>query len=228
MTVSTTPTPTAVTGSRFAWACGLLYPVLLIVGDDVIAQGDEIATDAGSPAEIMQALAAKDTTAFFVGRSIGLISLLALAVFVAALAARMRQQHAHDTLSQVAGIGVAAVVSLQMGAALAQFAAVRSHEDVAPEVVVLVLELSGGFLLAMLPMALVLGAIGLAGIRSRLLGPVLSWSAAVLAVLLVVGFVAFTAGLGIGFLAMPLSWLWFMAAGVRLLASADKPASNGA
>jgi len=217
------------TATRLALSCGLLYPVLLVVGDDVIAQGDEIAPDAGSAAEIAAALAGKDTTTFFLGRSLGLVSLLLLAVFVAVLATRIRRLAGPDSiLPAVALVGVASVVTLQLGAVLSTFAAVRHHDDgIPPDVLVLVLELGGAFLLAMLPLALVLGAVGVAGLRHGLLGRILSWAAVVLAVLLVVGFGAFSAGVEIGFLAMPLSWLWFLAAGGRL-AFATQERSSGA
>lgn len=69
------------------------------------------------------------------------------------------------------------------------------------------------FLTAMLPLAVILGAVAV-GPRGALVGPAMAWSAAALSIALPVGFVAFVSGVSVGLLPLLLSWLWFVAAGL--------------
>jgi hypothetical protein len=216
-----------VTG-RLAAGCGLLYPVLLIVGDDLIARGDEVASDAGTPYQVAAALAGKDTTAYYAGRSLGMVSLLCLLVFAAAVAVRLRRIMGPDSLlPQVALAGASVAAALQLGAAVFQMSLVKhGGEGLPPELVVLLLDFGGGFLVAMLPLSLLVAAVAVAGVRGELVNRFAGWSGAVLAVGLVVGFVAFNTGAELGFLAMPLTWLWCGVASVSMVVRTRRDASG--
>jgi hypothetical protein len=216
---------------RLAAACGLLYPVLLVVGDDVIAQGDQIASDAGTPEELLTRLAAKDTPAFFLGRSIGLISLLCLLIFAGYVAAQLRRHRgAGSMLPYLALAGGTAAATLQMSSAAAQFALVRSRgAGLDPALVKPLLDLGAGFLIAMLPFAALVAAVAIEGVHGRMVARGIGWTGAVLAVALIVGFVLAMTGTPFGFVALPLSWLWFVAAGISLVRRAgEEPAGRPA
>ena len=219
-------------GARLAASCGILYPVLLIVGDDVIAGGDKIAPDAGAPEEVLANLAAIDSTTFLTGRAIGLLSLVCLLVFTAYLASLLRRVFGVESMLPYLALGAGAMgATLQFTAAIAHIALVRhGTAGLSPEMAVLLLDFGAGFLLAMAPYGVLLLAVAAAGIRGQVVGRVIGWVGGALGVALLIGFVAATAGVGIGFLPMPLSWLWFIAAGISTLrrAGATTPAPTPA
>ncbi|MGH3383642.1 MAG: hypothetical protein ACRDO1_03605 [Nocardioidaceae bacterium] len=204
---------------RLAALSGLLYPVLLIVGDDLIARGDEVASDAGTPDEVAAVLAEKAGAAFFVGRSLGMISLLCLLVFVALVATRLRQLRGTTSVLPYLALGAGGVVvALQLSSAVFQIELVRhGGAGLDPGLVVLLLDFGRGFLVAMLPMALLLATVAVEGYAGRLVGRAVGWCAGALSIALVVGFVVLVAGVPLGFLPMPLTWVWFVAAGVSVM-----------
>lgn len=210
---------TSPTGIRLAAGCGILYPVLLILGDDVIARGDEVASDAGTPEEVLANIVGKDETTFLLGRSIGMVSLVCLLVFTGYVASRIRTLRGPDSILPGLALGAGVMAAtLQIGSGAFQIALVENDGmGVSPELAVLLLDFGSGFLTAMLPFAVLLGVVAVAGLQDELIGRTVARIAAVLAVGHLVGFVAFTAGAEIGFLPMPLTWLWFVAAGVSCL-----------
>ncbi|WP_344215338.1 hypothetical protein [Kribbella sancticallisti] len=119
---------TTTTWLRAAAVCGALYPLLLIVGDDVIAAGDEVAPNAGTPEQVAAAIAAKASPAYFYGRGIGLLSVLCLVVFAAYVASRLRARRGPGSIwpPLAAGGGVLAG-ALLMQAAVPQLTLVK-HE----------------------------------------------------------------------------------------------------
>lgn len=84
-------------GRPVAAGCGVLYPVLSIVGDDVIAGVDGVASDAGTPEQVLAAIADQDAT-FLVGRSIGMLAAVCLLVFAAYVATRVRAAAGPDSM----------------------------------------------------------------------------------------------------------------------------------
>ncbi len=91
---------------------GLLYPVLLIVGDDVIAKGDQLAD--ASAEELPGLLAAKYVPEFFIVRSIGLISLMCLFVFAAYVARELRRCRGPDSVLPFLALGGGAMAAVPL------------------------------------------------------------------------------------------------------------------
>ncbi|WP_203335787.1 hypothetical protein [Nocardioides limicola] len=212
---------------RAAAACGAAYPLLLILGDDVIAAGDEVAPDAGTPEQVAAALAAKASPEYFYGRGIGLLSVVCLVVFAAYVASRLRVNRGPASIwpTLAAGGGVLAGAML-LQAAVPQLALVdHAGAGADPLLLMMLLDFQASFLIAMLPIALVVASVAVAGWHGEVVGRAVARVGAVLAVLLVVGFIFMVGGQDLAFLPMALSWLWFIAAGVsavrRVPASVD-------
>ncbi|GAA1579425.1 hypothetical protein GCM10009789_36450 [Kribbella sancticallisti] len=66
----------------------------------------------------------------------------------------------------------------------------------------------------MLPIAMLVAAVAVAGWHGEVVGRAVARTGAVLATLLLAGFVLVVGGQELAFLPMALSWLWFIAAGV--------------
>lgn len=209
-------------GPAVAAVCGILYPVLSIVGDDVIAQNDEIAADAGTPEQVLAAIADKDMT-FLAGRSIGMLAAVCLVVFAAYLATRVRAMAGSSSmlpaLTVCAG-GIAATLHL-VSAVLAIAAVRQDGSGLTPELAVVLMEAETvGYLSAMLPLAVLLGVVAVVppSLMGRgVMGTVMARSAAALSVALVAGFVAFVVGASVGLLSLLVGWLWLVTASVVFL-----------
>jgi hypothetical protein len=207
-------------GERFAAACGALYVVLLVGGDDFINGAGETPEHDASLREVSAYLDKADTTSFWVGRSIGLLGLCALLVFAVYVSRRVRQAETHAGI--LSGLVLAAgtlTVALQFLAAPAQFAAVeRAGEGLDPQVARALLDVGTSFTLSFFPLAIFLGAVATAGLRYGLLPKWLAISAFALAAGLVGGLVGQPADPAvIAFMAFTLCLLWFVAASVALL-----------
>lgn len=219
--------------ARAAAACGILYPVLLIVGDDVIAGGDAVAADAGTPEQVMANIAAANEPAFFFGRTVGLLSLLCLLVFSAFVATRLRRFRGDDSLAPSVALGAGAMAAaLTAGSAVFQLGLVdREAAGADPELAVTLLGMGRGFHIAFLPLAVLLGAIAVEGVRGTIVARWLGWSAAVLAIVMIAGYLVDQAvGTPVAFFAIMLIWLWFIPAGVSMIRRAGRlpevPASH--
>ena len=167
------------TRTRLGAACGALYVALLVGGDDFINPAGEVPGVNASLREFTSYVARADTPSFWWGRSIGLLGLCALLVFVAHVSRRIRAaERGNGTLSAaVLAAGIVAVV-LQFMAAPAQFAAVQAGSELDPHVARALILLNGSFALSFLPLAVFLGCVAAAGIRYRVLPLWLAWSAA--------------------------------------------------
>jgi hypothetical protein len=227
---------TSTLGPRLAAACGSLYPVLLLVGDDVIAGGDAVAPDAGSPEEVLANLVTKNEPVFFFGRSVGLLSLMCLLVFSAYVATRLRHLRGQDSIAPYVALGAGAMAAaLTAGSAVFQLSLVeREGAGTSPDLAVTLLEMGRGFDIAFVPLGIFLAAVAVEGVQGTMLARWLGWSAAVLAVGLVVGYVAGeSTGTPAVFFVIMLVWLWFIPAGISMarragrlpeVAAADAPA----
>lgn len=212
---------TARTRARLGAACGGLYVILLVGGDDVINPAGEVPGPTSSLREITSYVARADTPAYWWGRSIGLLGLCALLVFVAHVSRRIKAaENGTGTLSAVAlAAGVVAVV-LQLMAAPAQFAAVQAGNQIDPHVTRALLLLNGSFALSFLPLAVFLGSVAAAGILHRVLPLWLAWSAAVLAIGLVGGMIGQPHDPAVvSYMAFAIGLLWFVAASIALMRS---------
>jgi hypothetical protein len=214
--------PRATLPQRLAAACGALFSLGILVGDDTINGAGEAAGPDSSTAEVNEYLRdAADAAAggsYWVGRGLGTLGFAALLVFAVYVARQIRQrEHKDGLLSGIALGGGLTVVALGLVSATAQFAAVvRADEGIDPEVARALLDFSGiTFLLTWLPLSLFLGAVAVAGIRLALLPRWLAIAAGVLAAGLLAGLAAQPADAA--FIAIAFTFLWFIAASVALV-----------
>jgi hypothetical protein len=209
-------------GQRLAAACGALFSLGILVGDDTINGAGEAAGPDSSIAEVNEYLRdAGDAAAsgsYWVGRGIGTLAFVALLIFSVYVARQIRRREPGDGLlsGTVLAAGIA-VVALGLVSAIAQFAAViRADDAIDPQVARALLDFSGiAFILTWLPLAVFLGAVAGAGTRLAILPRWLSIGAGVLAAGLLAGLVAQPADAA--FIAITLTFLWFIAASVALV-----------
>ena len=210
-------TPTA---ERLAAACGALYVGLLVAGDDFINPAGE-PPEADAPLrEVSAYLDQADAPGFWLGRSIGLLALCALLVFVVHLSRRIRE--AEGEAGMLWGLvlaGGTVAVALQFLAAPAQFAAVQGAADgLDPRVSQALLHAGVSFQLSFFPLALLLGAVAVAGLRFAVLPRWLAVAAALVAIALAGGMVGHPEEPSpIPFMAFALCLLWLIAASVVLV-----------
>jgi hypothetical protein len=205
--------------SKLAAACGTLFPLAILIGDDAINQAGEAPDPQASIAAVNDYLRnAADAAAsgsYWVGRGIGVLAFVALLIFAAHLAQaiRRREGDAGMLATLVLGAGVVAA-ALPVVSAVAQFAAVtRADEGIDPEVARALLDVSFiAFVLAWLPLAVLLGAVAVAGLRFAVLPRWLAIAAGVLAAGLLAGLAGQPADAA--FMPIMLTWLWFIVTGV--------------
>ena len=214
------------TGERLAAACGALYVALLVGGDDFINSAGEPPEPDAPLREVTAYLGKADSPSFWAGRSIGLLALCALLVFVAYLARTVREaEGGAGILSGIVLASGSVAVALQFIAAPATFAAVQGSADgLDPQVAKALLHVGAAFHLSFLPLSVFLGAAALAGLRHGVLPRALALAAG----LLPVGFVAGIIGrpdnpAAVTFTAFGLSLLWFLAASVVLVRRVGRP-----
>jgi len=213
--------------SRAAAACGALFTLGIVIGDDTIntageppvpmdRSGDSIAKVETYLANAAQAASDGD---YWVGRGIGTLALVALLVFSVHVAREIRLRE-RDTgiLSGVALASGLVAVAMGLISCTAQFAAVaRAGEGIDPEVARALLDVSGiTFVLMWLPIAVFMTSVAMAGKRHGLLPRWLTTTTGVLAVALFAGLASMPAG-GMGFIAVVLGGLWFVAASIHLV-----------
>lgn len=210
-------------GAWFAAACGVLYPLLLIVGDDVIgAVAGEAPGRGASPEAVVRWARASDTTQFYAGRFIGgVLAALCLLVFVSYVASQIRRQADGWLADAALGAGTLAA-GLQVFTVVAHFAAVRGSGSLDPAVVsALAVDLGASFVLAFVPLAMFIAIAGVQTIRSGLMARWIGWAAVVLTAGLLGGQVLVAlsdAQTGLPFIPVMFMWfIWFPAAAVSLI-----------
>jgi hypothetical protein len=217
--------------SRVAAACGALFPLGILIGDDMINGAGEapspVDREDDSIAEVRNYLTnaadAASNGSYWIGRGIGVIALIALLVFALDVSRRIRQREGEDRMLSGLAVGAGVLaVSLGLLSAVAQFAVVaRADDGIDLQVARTLLDLSSiAFILMWLPLAVFLAVTAAAGSRTPLLPRWLVISAALLAGGLVLGLAAMPAS-NAGFFSIVLSFLWFVAASVALMRRAD-------
>jgi hypothetical protein len=208
-------------GERLAAACGALYVVLLVGGDDFINPAGEVPEADAPLREVNSYLDRADSSSFWLGRSIGLLGLCALLVFVVYVSRKIRDEERH-VLSGVALAAGSVAVALQFLAAPAQFAAVQgASQGLDPQVSQALLHASVSFQLSFFPLALFLGAVAAAGVLPRWL----SVGAGLLGAGLAAGMVGHPEDPAVvSFMGFALGLLWFVAASVTLVRRAGRAA----
>jgi len=230
-TTSVTGEELRATGSglqrRAAAACGALFTLGIVIGDDTINTAGEppvpMDRSGDSVVEVEKYLAnAAEAAAdgnYWVGRGIGTLALVALLVFSVHVAREIRLREKDSGILSGVALG-AGLVAVAMGliSCTAQFAAVaRASEGIDPEVARALLDVSGiTFVLMWLPIGVFMTSVAMAGKRHALLPRWLATTTGVLAAALFVGLASMPAG-GLGFIAIVLGGLWFIAASIHLV-----------
>ena len=208
-------------------ASGAFFSLGILIGDDTINGAGEAPSaldrEGDSIADVHDylgdAAGAASSGTYWIGRGVGTLALIALAVFTLYVARRIRQQDAGAELLPylVAGGGLMAA-SLGLISAAAQFAVVaRANEGIDVELARTMLDFSGiAFVLMWLPVALFLAAAAAASRAGRLFPRWLAVYAGALAAALLIGLAVMPAG-NAGFFAIVLTFLWFIAASVTLI-----------
>jgi hypothetical protein len=205
---------------RLAAACGLLYPLGIVVGDDTINTAGE-APSLDSPIDEVSTYlrsAVDAGSSYWIGRGVGVLAFVALLAFTVYVARAIRDREGRGgLLSGLALGGGLTAVGLGLLAAIAQFAAVgRADEGIDPQVARALLDLSTiSFVGTWLPLAVLVGSIAVAGIRFGILSRWVSIAGGAVAAALLAGLAALPADGA--YMAMVLSWLWFIAASVVLV-----------
>ena len=213
------------TGERIAAAAGALYAVLLVTGDDVINPAGEPPEPGAPLREVSTYLDQADASGFWLGRSIGLLGVCALLVFVVYLSRTIRRaEREPGILSGLVLASGAVAVALQLLAAPAQFAAVQAAADgVDPRTAQALLHASVSFQLSFLPLALCLGAVAAAGLSLRVLPRWLALTAAALGLGLAAGMIGNPQDPStVAFMAFALCLLWFPAASAVLVRRVER------
>jgi hypothetical protein len=212
---------------RAAAACGGLFTLGIVIGDDTINRAGEPPTPMDraddSLAEVEHYLAsaaeAAGSGSYWVGRGIGTLALVALLVFCVYVAREihLREQDSGLLAGVSLGAGIVAA-ALGMVSCTAQFAAVaRAGEGIDPEIARALLDVSGlTFVLMWLPIAVFMSSVAMAGKRHALLPRWLTITTGVLAAVLFLGLASMPAS-GVGFLGIVLGFLWFVALSVSLV-----------
>jgi hypothetical protein len=207
---------------RLAAACGALFPFAIIVGDDTINGAGEAPAIDAPIAEVNDYLAsaagASADGSYWIGRGIGVLGFVALLVFTVYVARTIRNREGSGGLLSgfALGGGLVAVV-LGLLAAITQFAAVaRAGEGIDPEVARALLDVSTiAFVGTWLPLAVLIGSVAVAGLRFGILSRWTAIAGGIVTVALLAGLAALPADGA--YMAMVLSWLWFIAASVVLV-----------
>jgi hypothetical protein len=208
--------------ARLAAACGLLYPLGILLGDDTInGAGEPPGADAPMAEVKSYLVTAGDAAAdgsFWIGRGIGVLGVVGLIVFAVYVARVIREREPEGgMLAGLALAGGVAAGALLLAGSVAQFAVVqRAGEGIDLQVARGLLDVQLGlFVIAWLPLALFLAAMATAGLRLSILPRWLAIAAGVLTLGLLAALAAMPAD--VGFMAIFLTWLWLMAASIVLV-----------
>jgi len=209
---------------RAASACGALFTLGIVIGDDVINRAGEPPTPMDraddSIVQVENYLAsAADAVAsgsYWVGRGIGSLALVALLVFSVHVAHVIRRRE--DGAGMLSGVALGAglvAVALGLVSCTAQFAAVvRADEGIEPQIARALLDVSGlTFVLMWLPIATFMASLAMAGRRYDLLPRWLTTSTGLLSAALFAGLASLPVG-NAGFIAIVLGFLWFVVTSV--------------
>jgi len=212
---------------RAAAACGALFTLGILIGDDTINGAGEppvpMDRSGDSLADVESYLtSAADAAAngsYWVGRGMGTLAMVALLVFTGYVAHEIHSRERDSGMLSGVTLG-SGLVAATMGlvSCTAQFAAVaRAGEGIDPDTARALLDLSGiTFVLMWLPIAVFMASVALAGKVHGLLPRWLTIATGALAAVLFAGIASMPAG-SIGFLGIVLGFLWFVVASIVLV-----------
>ncbi|HWG93715.1 MAG TPA: hypothetical protein VNU66_05770 [Mycobacteriales bacterium] len=218
MTTTATP-PATSTGTgrapgRLGGAAGIAFVVLALAGNSLTGGG----VDSAAPSEAHAAEVVRRTAdaAWRAGTALELVAFLALLVFSAALARRIRLSEPREGylgLTVLAAGTLLAAVKLASGSAL--YAADRRAGELDGDLARLLTDLNdASFALSFVPLGLLLGAAAVAALAHGALPRALGWTGVPVAVLLVAAASTGADAVPVPFL---LALVWLVATGVVLL-----------
>lgn len=211
---STAPVTSTGAAARIGGGAGIAFVVLALAGNGLTGGGVE--TDA-SPDDYAAEVARRTADgAWRAGIALELVAFLALLVFAAALARRIRLHEPREGylgITVLAAGTLLAAVKLASGSAL--YAADRRAGELDGESARLLSDLNdASFALSFVPLGLLLGAAAVAALAHGALPRALGWTGAPLAVLLVAAASTGADAVPVPFL---LSLLWLVATGVVMV-----------
>ena len=211
---STAPVTSTKAAARIGGAAGIAFVVLALAGNSLTGGGVE--TDASSDGYAAEVARRTADGAWRAGIALELVAFLALLVFTAALARRIRLNEPREGylgLAVLAAGTLLAAVKLASGSAL--YAADRRAGELDGEFARLLSDLNdASFALSFVPLGLLLGAAAVAALAHGALPRALGWTGAPLAVLLVAAASTGADAVPVPFL---LSLLWLVATGVVMM-----------
>ena len=204
--------------ARWLGAAGVGYPILVIIGDDVIATNGEPPGLNATTAEVARYVAEQPSEAAqWLGHLLAIGGVALLALFFGRLNATLRQSRSTWLPELALGAGLAAVAI--WFAAYAPFLAVAyaDNPQFEPETARFAYALGAAlFLLPWAPAAVSLFATATVVLRDNLLPRWFGWITLAQAMAFVVALPAYAAGEG-AFIAYVLFWLWLVVAAVALV-----------
>lgn len=222
MTTTTLPPAEPSTGAsgRLGGAAAIAFVVLALAGNSLTGGG--VASQADPDAYAAEVVRRTADSAWRAGIALELLAFLALVVFAAALARRIRlvepaQSYAGDLV--LAGGVLLVAVKLASGSAL--YAADMRSDDISGELARLLNDLNGAaFVLSFVPLALLLGAAAVSALAHGALPRGLGWTGAPIAASLVAAAATGADAVPIPFL---LALVWLLAAGVVMVRRPNLP-----
>jgi hypothetical protein len=202
--------------ARMGGAAGVLYVVLVFVGEGLSGTGDS-PTPGARPADFAHWLAGNaPSTGGYAGAFLELIGLLAFVVFLAALYDVLRRSERERTWLPAAAFGAGLVsVAIKVSAAPAMLAAFSQHGSLDPQLAKVLIEMDDyAFLLTWAVDALLFAAVAASALRTGALPRWLAISAGVIAPLLLASVAGGNQAPPFGFL---LGFIWLVAASVVLM-----------
>jgi hypothetical protein len=204
---------------RLGAACGIVYTMLLIVGNEVLGPGDSAPAIFAARPEIAAWVANTPQTGLHrIGGYLELLALLLFVFFLGSLWSVLRRAESDSgwlaTVAFAGGLLSIAIKIASLPAALAAFG--RAGEGFDPQLIAALIDMNNiAFVLTWATNALLLGATAIVVIRTSALPRWLGWSAALIALGLLVA-VTMPAADG-AFFPMLLFLLWVPATGVALI-----------
>lgn len=221
-TTSTLPAapPATRTPGRLGGAAGIAFVVLALAGNSLTGGGAE--SHAAPDAYAAEVVRRTGDTAWRAGIVLELLAFLALAVFAAALARRIRAVEPRCSYAStlvVAGGVLLVAVKLTSGSAL--YAADTRSGEISGELARLLSDLnSAAFVLSFVPLALLLAAAAVGALAYGALPRALGWTAAPIAALLVAAGAAGADANPVPFL---LALVWLLATGAVMVRRPNLP-----
>lgn len=217
--LSPAPPVTSAPG-RLGGAAGIAFVVLALAGNSLTGGGAE--SEAGPDAHAAEVVRRTADAAWRAGIALELLAFLALVVFAAALARRIRLVEPRESYAGTLVLaGGVLLVAVKLASGSAVYAADVRSGEISGELARLLADLNGAaFVLSFVPLALLLGAAGVGAVAHGALPRVLGWTGAPIAVLLVAAAATGADAAPVPFL---LALVWLLATGAVMVRRPNLP-----